>query len=377
MNNRAGRLVEVHAKQYKAYAPNPIPSLEELIIDSEMLELLSEASNTLGVLDGMAQSIPDMQLFVTAYVRKEALLSSQIEGTQASLVDVLDSAEECVSNMDVNDVVNYIKGLSYAVEKLRDYPLCNRLLKEIHSILLSGTRGNDKNPGEFRHSQNWIGGAHCTLNDARYVPPTPENMIECMSDIEKYINYSEDNVLIKAGLVHYQFETVHPFLDGNGRIGRMLIVLMLVDGNMLSYPILYISYYLKKNRVEYYDRLEAVRNTGNYEQWLKFFLRAIIESTKDTICTIERINDLKRECDIKCDACNGAQRALYEYIWKNPIIDITKTARELGVSYNTVNTGIKKLVEYNILVPRDEQQRNRVFCFEKYIDILKKDTENL
>lgn len=377
MENRAGRTITVPNKRYVTYEPNKLPNLSELEITSEMIDLLGEASKLLGILDGMSKSIPNIDLFISSYVRKEAILSSQIEGTQTSLIDVLDPSIDENANQDVLDVVNYTKALNFALNKLKNYPLCNTLLKQTHEILLSDTRGSNKNPGEFRKTQNWIGSQGCTLNDARYIPPTPEFMIEAMSDLEKYINYNEDNILIKTSLAHYQFETIHPFLDGNGRIGRMLITLILLNNKTISQPIIYVSYYLKKNRVEYYDRLESVRKTGNYEQWILFFLKAIKETCKDSIQTIEKILSLKSKCDKLIQNESKSTKKVYGFIWENPIIEITKTSTELDLSFNTVNSAIKKLISYNILKLESKTPRNKVFHFDQYLDILKKDTENL
>lgn len=265
VNNLAGEMA------YRSFRPAPLPPID-FQIDDEMIEALTLATKAIAVLDTLAVHIPNVNLFVSMYVRKEALLSSQIEGTQATLEDVLDPMIEKNTNQNVADVVNYIKATEFALSRLKSLPLCCRLLKETHAVLMEGVRGQEKNPGEFRTSQNWIGAAGSTLRTARYIPPNPSDMLEAMSDLEKYIN-SEDslNVLIQAALLHYQFETIHPFLDGNGRIGRLLITLFLIEKKVLKTPALYISYYLKQNRIEYYDRMSEVRNKDNYEQWVKFF----------------------------------------------------------------------------------------------------------
>ena len=230
---------------YKSFRPAPLPP--EIDVDQEMAAALADAARALATLDTLSAYIPNMNLFVSMYVRKEALMSSQIEGTQATLEDVLDPLIEQNANQNVADVINYIKATEYSLDRLNTLPLCNRLIKETHAVLMAGVRGQEKSPGEFRTSQNWIGAAGSTLKTARYIPPTPEDMIEAMSDLEKYIN-SDDalDVLIQAALLHYQFETIHPFLDGNGRIGRLLITLFLIEKKALSTPALYISYYLNK-----------------------------------------------------------------------------------------------------------------------------------
>ena len=361
---------------YKSFRPAPLPP--ELIIDNEMVSILSEATKSLATLDALATHIPNMNLFVSMYVRKEALLSSQIEGTQATLEDVLDPLIEKNANQNVADVVNYIKATEYAFERMNSLPLCNRLLKETHAVLMQGVRGQEKCPGEFRTSQNWIGAQGSTIKNARYIPPNPEDMIEAMSDLEKYINGEDTlNVLIKASLIHYQFETIHPFLDGNGRVGRLLITLFLLDKQALHYPALYISYYLKLNRIEYYDRMSDVRKKDNYEQWVKFFLLAIKESSEDAIETIHKLSAL-HDKNISVIDGMGRQaktaRSIFDYLEQNPIIDIGKTATDLDMSFNTASSYIKRLVSCGILVQTNNAERKRVYAYEDYLSILRKDT---
>ena len=253
MSNRAGR--EKHNMSgeaaYTSFVPAPLPPEPPLELDADTLAVLVRANRQLAALEGIAARIPNMPLFVSMYVRKEALMSSQIEGTQATLEDVLDPLLEDNTNRNVADVVNYIKATDYAVRRLDSLPLCNRLLRETHAVLMEGVRGQEKYPGEFRRSQNWIGGQGSSLKTARYIPPSPEDMEIAMSDLEKYINAEDgQDDLIRAALIHYQFETIHPFLDGNGRIGRLLITLYLMERRLLTSPALYISYFLKRNRVE-------------------------------------------------------------------------------------------------------------------------------
>ena len=215
-------------------------------------------------LDTASKLIPNVELFISMYVRKEALISSQIEGTQCTLDDVLDPELDNTANLDVIDVINYVDACSYALERIKKLPLCGRLFREIHEKLLSGVRGQEKNPGEFRRSQNWIGAANCSLLEARYIPPNVEDMNQAMSELEKYMNEGDDyDPLIWIALIHYQFETIHPFLDGNGRVGRMMILLYLMEQDLLDKPVIYISYFLKKNQIEYYDRISEVRRSGN------------------------------------------------------------------------------------------------------------------
>lgn len=361
---------------YRSFRPSPLPP--QLNIDDEMLSLLTGATKALATLDTLATHIPNMNLFVSMYVRKEALLSSQIEGTQATLEDVLDPLIEKNANQNVADVINYIKATEFALDRMNSLPLCNRLLKETHAVLMQGVRGQEKNPGEFRISQNWIGAQGSSIKNARYIPPNPQDMIEAMSDLEKYMNEDDDiNVLIKAALIHYQFETIHPFLDGNGRIGRLLITLFLLDKQALHYPALYISYYLKLNRIEYYDRMSEVRAKDNYEQWVKFFLLAIKESAEeavDTIHELSALHDKNVEIIEKMGRQAKTARLIFDYLEQNPIIDIGKTAHELGISFNTASTYINRLIECDILRQTNNAERKRVYSYENYLAILRKDT---
>lgn len=362
--------------EYKSFRPTALPP--EIEMDSEMITSLTGATKAIATLDTLSSYIPNMNLFVSMYVRKEALLSSQIEGTQATLEDILDPLIEKNANQNVADVINYIKATEYALQRLDTLPLCNRLIKETHAVLMSDVRGQEKNPGEFRTSQNWIGAAGSTLKTARYIPPCPEDMIQAMSDLEKYINADDTlDVLIQAALIHYQFETIHPFLDGNGRVGRLLITLFLMEKKLLTTPALYISYYLKRNRIEYYDRMSEVRNKDNYEQWIKFFLRAVKESAEDASDTIHKLSKLHTK---NAEIINGMGRAaktgtkLFEYLEQNPIIDIRKTSEDLGLAYSTVSATVNRFVESSILTQTNNASRNRVFAYTEYLDILRKDT---
>jgi len=361
---------------YKSFRPAPLPPVIDM--DNEMVSLLTGATKALATLDTLSLYISNMNLFISMYVRKEALLSSQIEGTQATLEDVLDPLIEKNANQNVVDVVNYIKATEFALERMNTLPLCNRLIKETHEVLMSGVRGQEKNPGEFRTSQNWIGAAGSSLKNARYIPPNPEDMINAMSDLEKYINSDDSlDLLIQAALLHYQFETIHPFLDGNGRVGRLLITLFLIEKKVLNSPALYISYYLKKNRIEYYDRMSEVRNKDNYEQWIKFFLNAIKESADESVETIKKLSELHNANINKIDAMGRASknaRAVFDYLEQNPIIDIGKTAEALNLAFSTVSLAVNRLVDAEILIQTNNANRNRVFAYEDYLAILRKDT---
>lgn len=374
--NKAGQYISVLSGDaaYKAYKPNPLP--QALDMDDELISLLTKAHGLLSRLDTTSKLIPNVDLFLGAYVRKEALLSSQIEGTQATLEDVLSADVEASVNLEVTDVVNYVNALNYAIERMTALPLCNRLLCETHAVLLQNTRGQDKSPGEFRRSQNWIGGANSTIQTARYVPPTVEDMIQAMSDLEKFINESEMDAVLKTALAHYQFETIHPFLDGNGRIGRMLIILMLMNENILTRPVLYLSLFLKTNRIEYYDRLSDVRVKGNYEQWIKFYLTGIIQTCTDSLNMIEAINGLLVADENKIVHEKKTVQLVFQYLKEHPIINISNTAKSLKMAYNTAASAINRLNEVNILHEKTSKARDRVFEYTEYTAILKSGVDN-
>lgn len=380
MKNRAGYYMSNLSGEmaYKSFVPNPLPPSPPIELTKDIINLLVKANSQLAVLESVTTRIPNVALFVSMYVRKEALMSSQIEGTQATLEDVLDPMLDANTNRNVTDVVNYIKATEYAIERLQTLPLCNRLIRETHAVLMDGVRGQEKSPGEFRYSQNWIGGQGSTLKNARYLPPSPDDMLDAMFDLEKYINADDElDALIRAALIHYQFEIIHPFLDGNGRIGRLLIMLFLIEQKVLTTPALYISYFLKKNRVEYYDRMTEVRAKGNYEQWVKFFLQAIMESAEDATAAIDELIALH---DANVTAISKLGRAaknamlVFNYLESNPIIEIRKTAEALGITFNTASSAVNRLVNAGIIVQTSDTSRNRTFAYEAYLDILRKGT---
>ncbi len=380
MENRSGKYITNLSgeMQYQSFCPAPLPP--DLEMDPEMIFLLTSAHKQLALLEGLTSRIPDLQLFVSMYVRKEALLSSQIEGTQATLEDVFNPAISENTNRDVVDVINYIRATEYAIDRLSKLPLCNRLIRETHAVLMENVRGQEKSPGEFRYSQNWIGGQGSTLRNARYIPPNPEDMLTALSDLENFIHAEDDlDPLIKAGLIHYQFETIHPFLDGNGRIGRLMITLYLMENKLLSSPALYLSYFLKQNRIEYYDRMSEVRRTGNYEQWVKFFLRATSEAAKDAIQSIDKLSALHSESLKQIDAFYPERTRknaliLFNFLEKNPIVDIQKTAAALSLAPNTVSKFITDFCALGLLQESDKVGKAKIYAYAAYLDILRKDT---
>lgn len=381
---RAGKAVKQLSGKlaYYSFHPSKLPPIPEIEIDSELTEKLIKAYRVLAILDDRAMHIPNIDLFISMYVQKEALLSSQIEGTQATLEDIFNPNISKNINSDVDDVINYIKAAKYAIQRLDTLPLCSRLLLETHEVLLSGVRGREKNPGEFRKSQNWIGGSGSTIKTARYIPPDVLYMQEALSDLEKYMNTDGGlDDLIKIALIHYQFETIHPFLDGNGRVGRLLIVLYLLEKKVIKTPSLYLSFYLKENRIEYYDRMTVVRESGDYEQWVKFFIEGIYVSGQSAIETADELIAIRNSNLERLEAENYTKRThetmikVFGYLEAHPIIEIGKTAKDLSLSYNTVASAVSRFEALGILSLVNNQDRNKVYSYDDYISILRSGTE--
>ncbi len=381
MNNRSGKIVKnlFGAESYESFYPHPLPPTPPVVPDEEMQELLINAHAKLSLLNGLSDRIPSKDLFISMYVRKEALVSSQMEGTQCTLDDILNPTIDENQNADVSDVVNYVRAIQFAIRRMNDIPLCNRLIRETHEVLMNSVRGCEKTPGEFRTSQNWIGGSGSTLRNARYIPPNPDDMTECMSDLEKYLNGADKtDALIKAALIHYQFETIHPFLDGNGRVGRLLITLYLMQANVLYSPILYLSCFLKSNQLEYYDRMSEVRRSGNYEQWVKFFLRGFVETAEDAAVTVQKLVALHTKNEQALGNTPTRSKAnltaLFSYLEQHPIIETAKTAADLSCSRNGMAKYIALFCEKGILKPTGKSGKAVVYSYEEYLDILRKDT---
>ena len=375
--DRAGILKRMQSN-YECFVPHDLKYLK-FNIDEEFQNLINRAYLLLGRLDGMATTLPDINLFVSMYVQKEAVISSQIEGTQASLIDVLQKDRKNEKIKDTEEIVNYIKATNYAFKRLEELPLCMRLIKETHSILLSGVRGNEKLPGEFRKSQNWIGYTGCTLNTASFVPPSPDEMEHSLSDLEKYIHEdSSISNLIKIALINYQFETIHPFLDGNGRMGRLLIILYLREQGLIEYPVLYLSYFFKKNRSRYYELLNNVRIKGEFEEWIKFFIGGICEIADDAISSIQKIIELKR---IDIEKIRSIPKGnisnfllVYDYLLKHPFLETGDIRLLSGLSKPTVNKLLETLIELEILELVDEKKRYKQYVYKNYVDILSEGT---
>ena len=373
---RSGRYVQ-QITGYRAFIPAPLPPDPPVMMDAEMQRLLSEADRALGRLDGSIQTLPNPDLFVFMYVRKEAVLSSQIEGTQASINDLLKAEADILdANVprDVDEVINYVSAMNYGMGRLEDLPLSVRLIKEIHERLLDGVRGSMLQPGELRRTQNWIGPQGCSLNTASFVPPPHEAAEQALSDLERFLHI-EDLMppLIRIGLAHAQFETIHPFLDGNGRIGRLLITFFLVQQKLLTKPVLYLSYYFKQNRQEYYDRLQSTRDHGDWEGWLKFFLKGVATvaaQATETSRNIVNLREVHRSVIAENFGSSGgrAMRVL-ESLYSKPAVSVNDVKDMLGVSYPNANALVERFVERGILSEITGQARNRKFLYAPYIHL--------
>jgi Fic family protein len=373
--NRSGNYV-MQPTGYRAFMPKPLPPHPRLKIEGDLQNLLSKADMALARLDGMAEILPNVDLFIAMFVKKEALLSSQIEGTQASLEDLFEfeSGERLDNVNDVTDVVNYIKALNHGIERLADLPMSLRLIKEIHALLLKGTRGSARRPGEFKKTQNWIGPPAATLNEATFIPPPPHEAMQAMGDLERYMHdKAKLPALIDCALLHYQFETIHPFLDGNGRMGRLLITFFLYWKGCLHKPLLYLSYYFKRNRQEYYDRLNMVRNTGNFEQWVEFFLRGIIETSGAAIETARKILELQsthRKLLWEKKISSPIAVGILERLFYTPAVSINETAKQFGVSYQAASTLVNQLEKAGILKEVTGRKRDKRYVYDDYLKIL-------
>jgi len=375
-SNRAGSLYHVQS-DYDCYVPNSLFNIE-IKYDDELIDLLTNANNIIGKLDGISTNLPDRDLFISMYVEKEAVVSSQIEGTQASLSDVLQKDSNKVK--ETEEIVNYVHALNYGIELLDKLPISIRYFKEIHKELLKGVRGESKNPGELRHSQNWIGPQGCNLYNATFIPPSVDKMKDALNDLEIYMNENTSiPQLIKIALIHYQFETIHPFLDGNGRLGRLMIPLWLKEKNYLSNPLLYLSLYFKQNRTEYYGLLMDVRFKGKYEEWIKFFLKGIIEMSNNSIETISQIQNLMSNINDKLENLNIRNKENYynaiKYLYMHPYFDSTDLREYLSLTKPTISKIINELINLNIISSLDNKQRYVKYYFKDYVEILEKGAE--
>lgn len=370
---RAGRFVK-QMKGYNAFIPAALPPDPPLEIDQELARLLSDADRALGRLDGVATVLPNPDLFVAMYVRHEAVLSSQIEGTQSSLDDVLQFEIDSTGKelpKDVEEVVNYVHAMNYGVDRIANLPLSLRLIREIHERLMAGVRGSERTPGEFRRSQNWIGPQGCTLANATFVPPPVHEMQAALDNFEKFLHDTSLPVLIHCGLAHAQFETIHPFLDGNGRTGRLLITFLLCERKVLHRPLLYLSLFLKLHRSEYYDRLMAIRRDGNWEGWIKFFLRGIAEvsqSATDTARAIMTMHETHRQLiGEKLGGRAAFGMRLLDYLFEQPLVSVHMVKKRLECSFVTANKLVEQLEDLKLLRETTGWQRNRRYRYDPYL----------
>ncbi|MBC1182223.1 Fic family protein [Brevundimonas sp. WCHBH090558] len=375
--HRAGRYVK-QMNGYKAFIPEPLPP-SDLDLTGRITAVLSQADLALGRLDGAVETLPHPELFTAMYVRREAVLSSQIEGTQASLDDLVAAEARMRGDRpmgDVNEVINYTAALKFGVARLAALPISSRLLREIHEILMHGVRGGHATPGAFRTTQNWIGTTGATLSSAVFVPPPPDLVPEQIGALEKFLHQPTDlALLIQVGLAHAQFETIHPFVDGNGRLGRLLITFLLCERQVLSKPVLYVSLVLKRRRDEYYQRLQAVRDRGEWEAWLVFFLECVSEAALDAARLAKSILSLRethRDAVVnELGARAGKAIRLLERLYRDPYVEVNDAAAMLGVSYANANTIVWDLERMGILREATGQQRNRIFVYEDYIALFR------
>lgn len=376
VENRAGTYV-TQPSGYSAFIPTKLPPSPDIHIDSEMQTLLSKADRALGRLDGSIQTLPNPDLFVFMYVRKEAVLSSQIEGTQSSINDILKVEAQIFDPdrpNDVSEVLNYVKAMNHGLERLKTLPISIRLIREIHSCLLQDVRGKHNNPGEIRTTQNWIGAQGCLLSEATFVPPPPHVVTDHLGNLESFI-HSDGHIppLIKIGLAHSQFETIHPFLDGNGRVGRLLITFLLCQGEILQRPVLYISHYFKRHRQTYYDRLQGVRDDGDWESWLKFFLKGIAEVSAEATETARRIvalrEDHQRVITESFGRTAGNGHKILESLFLRPFVNVSDVAKDLDITFTAANSLVQRFADARILHEVTGQSRYRLFAYQPYISL--------
>ena len=367
--------VSTVGEKVKAFIPDPLPPFPALEITGDLQKKLDEAAFLLGKLDGVVDMLPDVGIFLYMFIRKEAVLSSQIEGTQSSLSDLLLfelKEKPGVPVDDVQEVSNYVAAMTYGLKRLEEgFPLSLRLLREIHAELLAKGRGSSKNPGEFRHSQNWIGGTR--PGNAFFVPPPPEEAVRCMGELEKFLHDESVPLLVKAALSHVQFETIHPFLDGNGRVGRLLITLLLCNGGVLKQPLLYLSYYFKSHRQYYYDLLNGVRENGDWERWLDFFLDAVIETSRESyeiILTLNSQIQSDREKIASLGRAAASTLAVHQAMLRHPISDTIKLKELTGFANATIGKALAHLQEFSIIEETTGNKRNRLFCYNRYLETM-------
>ncbi len=361
-------------QDYWAFVPNPLPPT--VVYTPALVGLLSEADRALGALEGIGKILPNADLLVRPYMRREAVLSSRIEGTQASLSDLFlfEAAKtEPPASSDVKEVSNYVSAMRHGLKRLSELPLSKRLVREIHEKLMLGVRGQEQTPGEFRNRQNWVGPKNCRLEDAVYVPPPIDEMEALLDDWEQFAHQrSQMPPLIQCAILHSQFESIHPFLDGNGRVGRLLITLFLCEREHLSQPLLYLSGYLERNRSEYYERLQEVREIGDWVGWVEFFLRAVAQQSSDAIACAHRIVELKENYRNRLQRkwSSAAVLTLLDGLFLNPYVTVSIAADQMKVSYNAAQSALDKLVKLKIITEITGQKRNRIYCARELLQVI-------
>lgn len=365
-------------KGYRAFVPNSLPPSLEW--DITVINALSRADFLLGKLAREGSKLPNPHLLMRPFIAREAVLSSKIEGTQATLGEILEASAgiEVKQNPDdLQEVQNYITALDYGLNRLRELPLSLRLIKEIHEHLMQGVRGSHATPGEFRHSQNWIGSPGCTLNTAKFVPPPPDNLMDCLGELEKFLHDRQLPPLIHIAFCHYQFEAIHPFLDGNGRVGRLLIMLLLIEQKMLPSPLLYLSAFFEATRDEYYKQLYNVSSAGTWREWLIYFLNGVAVQSEDVLSRAERINDLLNQWKIQvASSASSVPVAIVEYLAVNPYFTTNKIKEALSIpAYSTAQRAIQKLEAAGIVKQTTENKRGKVYCATEILKILEEPTK--
>ena len=370
-------------ERVRAFVPAPLPPTPPLVLDGSLQQALESAGLALGRLDGVATLLPDNALFLYTYVRKEAVLSSQIEGTQSSLSDLLLFEIDEVPGVPFDDVIevsNYVAALEHGLRRLReDFPLSNRLIREVHDVLMRRGRGSNQAPGEFRRSQNWIGGTR--PGNAAFVPPPHTAVPGCMSALERFLHDETDGlpILLRAGLAHVQFETIHPFLDGNGRVGRLLITLLLCHAGVLREPLLYLSLYFKRHRTVYYDLLNQVRRTGDWEAWLAFFLEGVKMTAESAVLTAERLSGMFQDDRNRIERIAGRRAGsalrVHEALKAQPILSLPEGSSRTGLSFRATASAMELLVEHGIAREITGKRRGRLFVYNQYLAILDEESE--
>lgn len=368
-NHRAGTF-RAQPTGYSAFIPADLPPVPPVRFDAELIKLLSDADRAVGRLDMVTAILPNPDLFIGMYVRQEAVLSSQIEGTQSTLEDVLEfEAGATEEPKDVEEVINYVAAMNHGLRRLEELPMSLRLIREIHAELMRSGRGSNSTPGEFRKTQNWIGPAGCTLKTATHVPPPVSEMHDSLHNLENFLHATQMPVLIHAAIAHAQFETIHPFLDGNGRVGRLLITFLLCQREVLQKPVLYLSHFLKKHRSDYYDNLTAIRESGDWERWLKFFLRGIYEVSQEATQTTREIVDLRTSDIEKIQKLSGKCVILLDYLFEKPVVTSRHIQARLDIAYSTAARLIDKFVELDILKETSGAERNRRYTYAAYLNL--------